>query len=1294
VLLKQKILMYGGQGNAYFDVDVANNGASYRLSESVDIQSTGDVGGGFNIGWIRDNEWLEYLVNVNTATNYTFRLRVAASTTGGSLRMYLDGEALGTAIAIPATGGIGTYQDVNVTYNLPQGLHVLKVEIVKGGFNFNKITVVEANRAPTNLTLSASSIAREPCNRHNVVGTFSTTDPDAGNTFTYSACNWRSRQCRFYHYMAMTLRTNAVFDFETKSSYSIRVRTTDQGGFFFEKTVTITIVRANFPVGSPVAENGKLRVEGNQLVNQCGKPIQLKGFGSHGLQWFPNCYNEESIKSLVHDWGIDVFEIKINYGLFYEKDTSNARRYVDNLVELFTELGVYVIIQNVEGENPLDWIDIVKTEFTYFCRKHKDKINIIYEPLNEPYGEGGSWENCKIFAGEVIPVIRAIVPDAVIIMATPSFCTLLDVVADDPLTGDLAENVIYSLHIYAHSHDIVMEKFRYASAKIPIFAAEWGICTYTGSGELDFEATDIWLDMWNGNNPGKQLVSWANHNFADGPGSACALQQGACNGNLWGNATPSGAYIREKILLGDNWESCGGATMGAIVYSEIEYGGSATKLPIGNYSLAQMVALGVNNDDISSLKVPNGLKIEVYEHDSFNVLLGTYYSNIVNLDALGIGNKISSLKISALSKPIKATQLTATALSDNSIRLTWTDNANNELEYIVERSSNNGFFVQIATLPPNTVAYTDTGIEENSTYYYRIVASSGEATESSNSVMVRSLVALRKITLSATAINENLAIGTTVATLTTTDPDAANTFTYSLAAGGTDNASFTITGNTLKTNAIFDFETKSSYSIRVRSTDQGGLFFERTFTITVTDVEETTYWDFATDLEGWNTPNNLTATVNSGIATFAITGSDPFIHSANNLNIPAALYNYVVIRMQNQTGASTAELFWTTTTDGAFNGTKRVGIPIVPNDTKQRYYIVDMSTNPHWTGLLKQLRLDPTIASSGTVHLDFLKLTGAYPSVAAIIPGTIEAENFNRGGQGNGYNDATPTSNSGNQYRTNEGVDMTAHTQQATNYVIGWTAAGEWLEYIVRVEQETYYSITANVSSPSSTARIAIELNGEQIAPEIPVPNTGSFNTYEPVEVITSKKLAIGTHVLRIHANTGSFNIDKLVFADAVKTQEIALQKGWNLISVNVLPDCAGAQPCASMEIQTIFAGLDVQEIKTMNHFWRKDQPDFLNSLQSIAAGQGYLVKMNTAGILTIIGTPLTINNLPLTINDGWNLIGYPSGETSLAPAPFSNYFNATNAQIIKSFDGFWVPNGTLNSIENFEVGKGYFIKK
>jgi hypothetical protein len=96
------------------------------------------------------------------------------------------------------------------------------------------------------------------------------------------------------------------------------------------------------------------------------------------------------------------------------------------------------------------------------------------------------------------------------------------------------------------------------------------------------------------------------------------------------------------------------------------------------------------------------------------------------------------------------------------------------------------------------------------------------------------------ITPSSTNIAENAGTNATVGTLSTTDPDAGNTFTYTLVAGtgDTDNAAFNISGSTLRTTSSFDFETKSSYAIRVRSTDQGGLFTEKTFTITVTNVNE------------------------------------------------------------------------------------------------------------------------------------------------------------------------------------------------------------------------------------------------------------------------------------------------------------------------------------------------------------------------------------------------------------------------------------------------------------------------
>jgi formylglycine-generating enzyme required for sulfatase activity len=98
------------------------------------------------------------------------------------------------------------------------------------------------------------------------------------------------------------------------------------------------------------------------------------------------------------------------------------------------------------------------------------------------------------------------------------------------------------------------------------------------------------------------------------------------------------------------------------------------------------------------------------------------------------------------------------------------------------------------------------------------------------------------IALSSTSVAENEPTNTVVGTLTATDPDPNSTFTYTLVSGtgDTDNASFNISGNQLRINAPFDYETKNSYSIRIRVRDNGtpGLTYEKTFTITVSDVND------------------------------------------------------------------------------------------------------------------------------------------------------------------------------------------------------------------------------------------------------------------------------------------------------------------------------------------------------------------------------------------------------------------------------------------------------------------------
>jgi gliding motility-associated-like protein len=149
------------------------------------------------------------------------------------------------------------------------------------------------------------------------------------------------------------------------------------------------------------------------------------------------------------------------------------------------------------------------------------------------------------------------------------------------------------------------------------------------------------------------------------------------------------------------------------------------------------------------------------------------------------------------------------------------------------------------------------------------------------------------LALTGTSVLENAASGTAVGTLAGTDADAGDTHTYTLVSGtgSTDNASFTITGTTISTASVFNFEAKNSYSVRVRVTDAGGLSFEKAFTITVTDVNEAPTLTAITDRRVYNVSTSQIVNL-AGITagpetaqttTTSVSTSNPTVFTAINV---------------------------------------------------------------------------------------------------------------------------------------------------------------------------------------------------------------------------------------------------------------------------------------------------------------------------------------------------------------------------------------------------------------------------
>ena len=134
----------GGADIAYVDTDSGNNGGVYR-NEDVDIEVSRDTGGGYNVGWMSNGEWLEYTLANVTAGTYDIRFRVASrnTTSNKTLTVELEGKPVGS-VSIPATGGWQSWQTVTLPeVSIPGGSNqLLRLTIGGGSFNLNYVDFV------------------------------------------------------------------------------------------------------------------------------------------------------------------------------------------------------------------------------------------------------------------------------------------------------------------------------------------------------------------------------------------------------------------------------------------------------------------------------------------------------------------------------------------------------------------------------------------------------------------------------------------------------------------------------------------------------------------------------------------------------------------------------------------------------------------------------------------------------------------------------------------------------------------------------------------------------------------------------------------------------------------------------------------------------------------------------------------------------------------------------------------------------------------------------------------------
>lgn len=240
--------------------------------------------------------------------------------------------------------------------------------------------------------------------------------------------------------------------------------------------------------------NGRLHVEGAQLVDENGEAVQLRGVSTHGLTWYPDFINGSLLGQLADDWNCNFIRLAMYSSLYCSGQEEESCRLMKQGIDNAVASDMYVLVDwhILEDKDPNINLDEAIGFFDRIAAEYADVPNLIFEICNEPNGENTDWDDVYVYSMQVIPVIREHIPDAVILVGTPNFDKNLGSSALRPLPFD---NVMYVLHFYAASHheDLRNELASAVVAGLPVFISECGICEASGDGRIDFESAAEWF---------------------------------------------------------------------------------------------------------------------------------------------------------------------------------------------------------------------------------------------------------------------------------------------------------------------------------------------------------------------------------------------------------------------------------------------------------------------------------------------------------------------------------------------------------------------------------------------------------------------------------------------------------------------------------------------------------------------------------------------------------------------------------------------------------------------------------
>ena len=301
-------------------------------------------------------------------------------------------------------------------------------------------------------------------------------------------------------------------------------------------------------VSGGVSENGWLQVRGTQLCNEAGEPVVLRGMSSHGLHWFPQYTNAQSIQNTA-SYGANLFRVAMYTGEGgYLSQGAAVKRQLIAAVDAAIAADMYVIIDwhILSDGNPSAHTEEAAAFFREMTARYGDNPAVLYEICNEPNGNVTWQRDVKPYAETVVSAIREKAPKSVILIGSPTWSQDIHEAAADPVKGT---NLMYTLHFYAGTHGASLRQRIDDALKkgLPVFVSEWGTSRADGSGGVFLDESAEWLDFL-----AARGISWANWSLCDKDETSAALRPGAPNDRAWteGDLTASGRFVFSRFSDG------------------------------------------------------------------------------------------------------------------------------------------------------------------------------------------------------------------------------------------------------------------------------------------------------------------------------------------------------------------------------------------------------------------------------------------------------------------------------------------------------------------------------------------------------------------------------------------------------------------------------------------------------------------------------------------------------------------------------------------------------------------------